>query len=1282
MRSTESINHIKLQEAYYALYERDPKPTLQKKPGQPVHKSPPIDPDVIRNRLLARLLGKQQDTQTVARLKDYVVKSGDAELVKLLFPDVDVNSIPKANPKTFEDQALAAFLKYNKELGYIKAPAVIEACRASEAFKNYLNIAKMVDYFANVIEGNTNLQDLSLENAYKMQVLFPAKSPLFKSFDDIFQAACKSPQNKALKDSHQPIHDLFITPLPSGITCLNLWRELIIKNPDAAPSVIGDVGLLPKIEKLWGETAPKNLTIKQFKAYGAQLTYARYNEAPDLAQFMVNLRIRDEGIFNRTLDLVKQGKLSFKEGSTYQFADKKDDKIPNITVAWGDPTLSDIAKKAEGYYWTKLPNGDPRGLVLGKILPPCCQFITGNSEKCVIDGMNRDNNGFYVLLKVKNPEGFDLANFKDPNWWKNLESHAQIKAQSYVWKSKAGNLCMDSLEGFEPNKIDGMDNKTIVKFLENFGEKLIDLGFDRLTIGRGGATPYKLTNNRGTDEVMAEGFQYGDSRGQAVLMESERLISKRQQISETIPNESMTSLHRFSYYYGRDLFISVKQADLFLNLPEDLKNLLVKEPKDIFDAFITSALHYNKQDDFNNLVESTLALKDSNPEIFNAIFSDDALRIYSSGYGLIADLKDLDIERIRVLTSENVIKACNYGHGCIADFKDLEYDKIKVLSSGYALGYQGQRYANGAYIDGYVSVPKLKDLSVEKIELFTSEFAARAFENDEIAFENTKAKELTQIYSHLFKSAGFEAKENDFDGFSVKSLKSIVGDSALGMYKKKLLSVSDLKGMQPDRIECLTSFQAKHILEKGYAKLDDLKGWEPEKIECIGSWKTIEFLEKEYAKFDDLKDLEPKKIKVYTSDDSMRLLRSGHATFEDLKNMEPEKVKALYFYKSLARYSSATILLDKGYTKFEELKNFEPDKIKALGSYSVLQLLDGKYTNFDDLKILDIDTIYAISSESVLKALSNTYLKFDDLKDLSAIEIKEKISAMYIESDSGNYYRYKNEEHVYFPDEGYMLGYSSDELTASELERNPYAENVLQDYFSDNEEYQFEYNDDLEDFTEFVYVDEPPEQLPAPDQQEKPVKVLAQDTKQPTQKTLVAKPKESWVAQHWQAKDTQQDQSSPARKSLEARIRDFSLSSVCASANLTKQENHLLPHLLAEKLEEKKISPNEIGNPTLLKNSNDIIVARKYFQETAPKTTDGQINLSEIKGPLLKNAKFMSGMGSVIAQEKENGRFNISIGEPIAGIPTAFAGKVQYAARKLMQTEINARGDNVLLRSI
>ncbi len=66
-----------------------------------------------------------------------------------------------------------------------------------------------------------------------------------------------------------------------------------------------------------------------------------------------------------------------------------------------------MQKKLDDIYYVKLPSGDMRAAILDKITK-CCQSIGQDSEDCVLDGMNRENNSFYIMLK--GGKNFDMNN--------------------------------------------------------------------------------------------------------------------------------------------------------------------------------------------------------------------------------------------------------------------------------------------------------------------------------------------------------------------------------------------------------------------------------------------------------------------------------------------------------------------------------------------------------------------------------------------------------------------------------------------------------------------------------------------------------------------------------------------------------------------------------------------------------------------------------------------------------------------------------------------------------
>jgi len=130
----------------------------------------------------------------------------------------------------------------------------------------------------------------------------------------------------------------------------------------------------------------------------------------------------------------------------------------------------------------KLPVDDPRAYVLGH-MTNCCQSIGGHSEACVIDGVTRENNGFYVLLKAKRASEKKLSPL-DENGKINY-IHFDIVGQGYAWITEQHNLTFDSWENLTPKQ----DDEIIIIFLKKFAQQIThakDSTFLRVTIGRGG----------------------------------------------------------------------------------------------------------------------------------------------------------------------------------------------------------------------------------------------------------------------------------------------------------------------------------------------------------------------------------------------------------------------------------------------------------------------------------------------------------------------------------------------------------------------------------------------------------------------------------------------------------------------------------------------------------------------------------------------------------------------------------------------------------------------------
>jgi hypothetical protein len=195
----------------------------------------------------------------------------------------------------------------------------------------------------------------------------------------------------------RPYHEALLThltlPHASDIQDRAGWIGLIQKyGVKAFPAFAA----AKKIEAKNFNKAPKD--IDQAKSLLAMCSYTRFNEDTDFAVICNKYQIT-ESTFDRCLDYMKSG-----------WPKKTGDNIPSVTI------------QQENFTWSKLPVDDKRALIIGQITD-CCQSIGGDSEQCVKDYVSLPNNGLYIL--------------KDKN---------KIIGQAYVWLSKAGNLCMDSVE--------------------------------------------------------------------------------------------------------------------------------------------------------------------------------------------------------------------------------------------------------------------------------------------------------------------------------------------------------------------------------------------------------------------------------------------------------------------------------------------------------------------------------------------------------------------------------------------------------------------------------------------------------------------------------------------------------------------------------------------------------------------------------------------------------------------------------------------------------------------
>ncbi len=279
---------------------------------------------------------------------------------------------------------------------------------------------------------------------------------------------------------------------------------------------------------------------------------------------------------------------------------KKKEFIPNITI---------VVKQEKNYYWvwTKLPANSKLPYILGNIVP-CCQRVGGATD-IVIDGMQLENNGFYVLLKIEDKIFKKIKEAKTD--WSAIDiddmvidSKFDVIGICYLWLSISNSVVLDSVE-LHPRYLNNQTTKSkAIYMVENFAQEVINkTKFNNVLLGAGGGSEslYDMKTYKKYADFIIEGTMYIDSYHQIILAQAENYKN---------------NFH--DKFFAKD----------FCLLPETIKT-------DVSEQLMG----------FNNL------------EVFPLISSRNAIACYAYGYGMPKDLFLLLPEQIVSLTSE---KARNY----------------------------------------------------------------------------------------------------------------------------------------------------------------------------------------------------------------------------------------------------------------------------------------------------------------------------------------------------------------------------------------------------------------------------------------------------------------------------------------------------------------------------------------------------------------------------------------------------------------------------------------------
>jgi hypothetical protein len=432
-------------------------------------------------------------------------------------------------------------------------------------------------------KNNTSDDTMAYDYAYSLMALLIDESKPLPDFNTLsFQI------HRLLNDTKTYHEHLKGFVLPRAVDVQNraAWLSFIAKHGTQA------LAFFTKAEKIEHLLAADGLSlnyrvpldIEEAKYFDAQLTYTRSSEDRDWAFLCYQYHV-PEFNFNAGLDYI---------GKPQVWPKKTADFIPDVSI------------QHKSYIWTKLSAGDKRGLILGKITD-CCQSIGDLS--CVMDALSYPSNGFYVLLKSKNktPGAFreEDGTIKEADW--------QIIGQSYVWLSKNGNLCLDSVECLKES-IDATDLKTI---LYEFGMTVVEenTSIKRVTLGCGGKTPQGFFNKTKIPEVIAAGLSHDDARNQYLV--ARKLVPGEQALSELYEPKSpiFDECIRYLMEQLRDQSDWMTRIEAILKLSPDL-------PTRFNISALERLLHFSRQ----------VTLADLAPIDFNTLEADGDAAIPARAY--------------------------------------------------------------------------------------------------------------------------------------------------------------------------------------------------------------------------------------------------------------------------------------------------------------------------------------------------------------------------------------------------------------------------------------------------------------------------------------------------------------------------------------------------------------------------------------------------------------------------------------------------------------------------
>ena len=818
----------------------------------------------------------------IAEKYEYTRSKREAELLLATLQAQYSDKTVTDYPAGFTESADIKFTRLNSEYHYF-----------SDSDKELFN---QLSHVLSIYTSNFETQhggDLYADYAYKLMILFKSKYQDKESIEEKLQAILSSFDKYSKSTTAKTLHDcILLIDIPklgsNGISedVWHAWSDKVCTSGSSAELYVESFISAQAICNKYREDGFADLVpdVRALSDINKNMLYDGVDGFESMARLFKHYNV-DQAMFDAAKGFVRT------HGGIRQL-EQRANLLPDISTSSSD----------DRYHIVRLPKGDPRGLILGKITN-CCQSINGHSRMCVEDGMLLDNNGFYIMFEV--PRGkrstFDPQNID----WANLERSATIIGQAYAWHGQdRSDLVFDSWEG-------NIDSSKQISLIQQFSRQLVELDeYHRVFVGNGGGTPNALRSTGGERRVqMLEGRNYGDSHFQSALALSSQLLSLR--------SASQTG-KGFSYAL----------LECYTTLTEEQKQK-ADDNQDVL-LFLTNI---KDQADYEQLVTELFNLYDSNNDKYNTLISDQVREAIFNDrlpYITFDSFRELDRNTIQSITRPNVIKVIEDGRLPYITFdslKGLDADRISAITSDNAIKVM---------IDGIYTFDLLKTMDGAKIRAFTTPDVCQKIRLDfdlqeldglyerDTSYNKTKFKDLTaKDTTKILQNGKITLSELEalYDKDNTSKQDSYLGKK----YKIKFLSLCSLYNYAMDvgiTFEELINLYETDLLEN---KND---------LEALVSWNVKRFVEESGISFAELKALydsdiseNKEKFKALTSFRVGILLKSGIISFPDVESLydndiseNKEKFKALTSFR-------VGILLKSGIISFPDVESLYDNDI-------------------------------------------------------------------------------------------------------------------------------------------------------------------------------------------------------------------------------------------------------------------------------------------------------------------------------------------------------------------